>query len=524
MKVAVKSFLNDSVIGFEHFLAIFASTILVPLIAGLHISASLFSAGVATLIFIFFTKKQVPISLSSCFSVLPGLIVVMTMRGYSNQASTLAVMIANVGVGLVFIIFSILVSAMGKRTCEGKQNRCISVLHKIFPAIVVAPIVIVIGMTLSFNNIWQNIMNNYIGLGGSAWKEWTTALITLITVVAVRLLTKEYTRVREFKFIIALLVGVAYSLCIGLIKVDFSGNIVVFQQLEKEFAFLTAWNELDGALIATSILSVIPLCALLFQESFGDVMSGASKVAKVNEKDSNQPILRRALLGQGVASIVCGIIGGPILVTYGETGNIASATGNTRVRPIVICSAFMMLISLFVPISELLSAIPSAVIGGIGIYAFGWLTANGVKALGITYKDVNGRTRRYLENSKNMIILSIVLALGLGLGAFDLVGSVIHTVSAGQFSKDAFVIGFYLANGRFIKISGIVIALIVGLILNLVLPESRDEKRDPNEEELVLIMDIQDESPDDVEGFINADAVHVREFVDDMDADAKERD
>ncbi len=440
---------KDAILSFQHMFAMLGATILVPLLSGMSVPMALISAGVGTICFYFITQKKVPVFLGSSFAFLPALCTVIgqSVAQYSPEwnVRSLAAMLALVAAGLVYVVLSLIIKYVG-----------VEKVKKLFPPVVVGPVIIVIGMILAPKMFYNNIMHSYIGGTGSAWKEWTAAGVTALTIIGVNAFAKPKSFLKVIPILLGFIVGYLYSLCIGLI--DFTGafsadRIVIFQNLDKYFGFYGAWGELDGAMLASAMLAIVPLALVTFMEHLGDISANSTVCGKDFMVD---PGLDRTVMGDGVATIASALLGGPANTTYGENTAVLSITKNYNPRNVFFAAVLAVVFGVFSVFSDLLATIPSAVIGGASIVLFGMISANGLRALVDARVDFN--------NSKNMMIVAAVLSVGLGLGAMSLVGDVTgnnaYKIMAGS-----------------VEISPLAIATVLAIVLNLIIPDSKQEEQ-----------------------------------------------
>lgn len=304
------------VMSFQHMFAMFGATVIVPILANMSISVALLSAGIGTILFHFVTQGKVPVFLGSSFAFLPVLISWMGDKGeIGSDTWNQAMGALAVGIwitGCIYIIFSFLIKKFG-----------VEKMKKIFPPIVVGPVVIVIGMTLAPKIFYNNIFLQYTALGSVAWKEWSTAIITLITIIVIAIFAKKNSMLKVIPILIGFFVGYIYALCIGL--VSFEGvfnknNIVIFQQLGTNFGFLGHLN-IDWNII----VAIAPISLVAFMEHLGDINANSTVCRKDFLVD---PGVDRTLMGDGVATIAAGCLGGPPNTTYGENTAILAITKN----------------------------------------------------------------------------------------------------------------------------------------------------------------------------------------------------
>ncbi len=454
--------LRTAVLSFQHMFAMLGATMLVPVLAGMSLSVALLSAGLGTIIFYFITKRKVPVFLGSSFAFLPALITVVGGGAYEigspewNQRMA-AVMISLVLAGLVYVIFSIIIKSVGP-----------SKIKKLFPPIVVGPVIIIIGMILAPKMFWNNIIGNYdttLGWGYSpAWKQWTAAGITALTIVLVNAFAKPKSFFKVIPILLGFIVGYIYSAIIGLVSINFSGDIVIFQQATKVWGFWgrEGLGNIDPNMLISAILMIVPLAVVTFMEHLGDISANSTVCGQDFMVD---PGLHRTVLGDGVATAVGGLLGGPANTTYGENTAVLAITKNYNPKNIFIAACMAVVLGILVPFGEILNSIPSPVVGGASIVLFGMISASGLRAL------VDGKVD--FSDSKNIIVVSVTLAVGLGLGAMSLAGDI-----TGQN-----VLKIMIGN---VEISPLAIATVVAILLNLIIPNSKPDKSTPDDATITL--------------------------------------
>lgn len=438
---------KDAVMAFQHMFAMLGATVLVPILAHMSITMALISAGVGTICFYFISQRKVPVFLGSSFAFLPALIsIVGSTTKYSANwnvamaAASLAIVLA----GVVYIILSFVIKAVG-----------VAKIKKLFPPIVVGPVVIIIGMILAPKMFWNNIIGNYTVWGVSpAWKQWTAAIVTALTIIGFNAFAKPKSFLKVIPILLGFIVGYIYSACIGLVSykgVFSTDRIVVFQNLANELGFYKGYAAPNfGVVFGGAALSIIPIAIVTFMEHLGDISANSTVCGKDFMVD---PGLHRTVLGDGIATMIAGFIGGPANTTYGENTAVLAITKNYNPRNIFFAGCLATIFGVFSVFGDFLSTIPSPVIGGASIVLFGMISASGLRAL------VDGKVD--FSNSKNMIVVSVTLAIGLGLGAMSLAGDITgnnaYKIMAGP-----------------VEISPLAIATIVAIILNLIIPSSKE--------------------------------------------------
>lgn len=436
--------LKTAILSFQHMFAMFGATILVPILTGMSISVALLSAGLATIAFYFIAQKKVPVFLGSSFAFLPALISGMQGAGEIgsdtwNRAMgkvSVAVMLA----GLVYVIIALFLKRIG-----------VDRIRKLFPPIVVGPVIVVIGMILAPKMFYNNIIGQAIWTGVPAWKHWTAAGITALTILLVSAVAKPKSFLKVIPILMGFVVGYIYSLIIGLVdysNVDWS-QIIIFQDMGKTFGFYK-YLTFDWGVI----LSLVPIAIVTFMEHLGDIAASSTVCGKDFMKD---PGVHRTLMGDGVGTMIAGAIGGPPNTTYGENTAVLAITKNYDPKNLFYAGIMAVIFGSITIFGTAVGTIPSAVIGGASIVLFGMISAAGLRAL------VDGKVD--FSDTKNILVVSVILSIGLGLGAMSLAGDVtgdpIYKIMIGT-----------------VEISPLAIATFAGIILNLVIPsDNREEKK-----------------------------------------------
>ncbi len=395
--------IRKGIVGVQFLFVAFGATVLVPLLVGLDPSTALFTAGIGTLVFHLVSKGKVPIFLGSSFAFIAPIIKATELYGLSGTLFGLT------GVGLVYFAMSALVKWQG-----------LSVIHRIFPPVVIGPVIILIGITLAGTGVKM------------AEENWVLALISLATAVIVSLKAKGLLRLIP----IFCGIGIGYLTALFFYEVDLSGVREASWFSLPEFVHPTFSWEAFVFMIPVAIAPVI--------EHIGNIYVVNTVANKDFVKD---PGLHRTLLGDGIACMIAGVLGGPPVTTYAEVTGAMSITKVTNPQVIRIAAVTAILFSLIGKISALLKSIPNAVLGGIMLLIFGTIATAGVTNMLQHKVD--------LTNTRNIIIFSLTLTIGIG-GA---------TFTWGELS-----------------LSGIGLAAIVGVVLNLILPQEKEAKEEKQEQ------------------------------------------
>ena len=403
-------------LGFQHMFAMFGATILVPVITGLSMSATLLFAGLGTLIFHLCTKFRVPAFLGSSFAFLGGYAAVVAMGQQQGLSAAESLPYACIGVfcaGIIYFILAGLFAAFGAKK-----------VMRFFPPIVTGPIIIAIGLTLSGSAI-QNCNSN-----------WWIALLAIAIIIVCNIWGRKMIK------IIPILLGVLGSYivaaCFGLC--DFTPV--------KEAAWLGVpfhWNNTafhvfanpSWSLIISAIIAIVPISLATMMEHIGD-MCAISSTTGINYLED--PGLHRTLMGDGLATMLASLFGAPANTTYGENTGVLNITKVYDPRVIRIAAVIAIILSFCPKFSALISCMPVATIGGVSLVLYGMISAVGVRNIVENKVD--------FTKSRNVIIAALILVLAIGI-----------KYGAG----DAIDLGFT-------KLSGLAVAALVGVILNAILP------------------------------------------------------
>jgi len=403
-------------LGLQHMFAMFGATVLVPVITGLSMSATLLFAGLGTLIFHLCTKLRVPAFLGSSFAFLGGYatVVQMGMAGGLTQAQALPY--ACIGVfcaGLIYFILAGLFAAFGAKK-----------VMRFFPPIVTGPIIIAIGLILSgsaINNCNQN---------------WWIALLAIAIIIVCNIWGKGMVK------IIPILLGVLGSYivaaCFGLC--DFTSvkeAAWIGLPVKWENTAVAVFGNPNWSLIIAAIIAIIPISLATMMEHIGD-MCAISSTTGINYLED--PGLHRTLMGDGLATALASLFGAPANTTYGENTGVLNLTKVYDPRVIRIAACFAIILSFCPKFSALIGAMPAATIGGVSLVLYGMISAVGVRNVVENQVD--------FKSSRNVLIMALILVLSIGI-SYSQAGSL---------------------DLGFTKLSGLAVGALVGIILNAVLP------------------------------------------------------
>ena len=385
---------QKTIVGAQFLFVAFGATVLVPLLVGLDPSVALFTAGVGTLIFHLITKGKVPVFLGSSFAFIAPIIKATELFGLPGTLSGL------VAVGAVYGLMSLLIRLRG-----------VGFISRLFPPIVVGPVIMLIGLSLAGTGV------------NMAKTNWALALTSLLSTIAVSLFGKGLLR----------LIPIFAGIVVGYIAASVFGIIDFQPVVDAPWFALPAFVRPEFCWEA--IVFMVPVAIAPVIEHIGDIYAINEVTGKDFVKD---PGLHRTMLGDGLACVAASFIGGPPVTTYSEVTGAISFTKISDPAVIRIAGVFGILFSVFGKISAMLKTIPEAVLGGIMLLLFGTIAAVGVNTL-IKNKVDMGDTR-------NLVIASLILTLGIG--------------------------GAELSCGS-ITIGGIGLSALVGVLLNLILPRKK---------------------------------------------------
>ena len=408
------------ILGIQHTLAMFGATVLVPALTGLNTSITLFCAGLGTLLFHWVTKKKVPVFLGSSFAFMAGIMAIIgdSRMGDPDFMEKLAsVKGALIIAGLVYVLFAGLIKIFGYEK-----------VNKLLPPIVTGPIIIVIGLRLSGTAINSAFYYN----GEFSLKSVLVTVVILTVVICVSIFAKGIFNLMPILF--AIIAG--YLVCLPLGFCDFTAV--------REAHFLSFMDkDIVAQLLCIpqfkldAILAIAPIALVTMIEHVGDITTNGAVVGKNFMVD---PGVHRTILGDGLATALAGLLGGPANTTYGENTGVLAITKVYDPSVIRIAAVFAMILGIFGKFGGFITSIPSPVTGGISIVLYGMISAVGVRIL------INSRLN--FGNSRNLLVAAIILVLGIGCDSIPVYGAV--------------------------TISGLALAAVVGIILAFILPEGDD--------------------------------------------------
>lgn len=401
------------ILALQHVFAMFGATILVPILVNkacgtevLTIPVALATSGIGTLIYIFITKGKSPVYLGSSFAFITPMITAFGIAGTGSIYTGI------VFVGIFYIIIALIIKYLG-----------INWINKLLPSVVIGPMIIIIGLSLAPTAIQE------IGIDGNNFeiKSFIVALFTFIVTIIVACKSKGFLKV--IPFLIGMLSGYVLAMILGLVDYAPIVNAKLFQIPNFKVLFIN--YKLDFS----AFLTIVPIAFVTIAEHIGDHIA----LSKIINKDLlKDPGLSKTLMGDGLATAVAGLLGGPANTTYGENTSVVGMSKVASTSVLKLAAIFAILFAFLGKLTAIFSTIPSCVLGGISLLLYGFISVNGLKVL------INDQVD--FEDSRNVIIASTMLVLGLG-------GSII-SIKTGNMN---------------ISIQGMTLAAISGILLNLFL-------------------------------------------------------
>ena len=408
------------VLGLQHLFAMFGATVLVPAITGLNVSTTLLFAGLGTLLFHWVTGRKVPAFLGSSFAFL-GAYGLTTAAGQDIPLtySGFGVAVA----GMMYLVLALMFKIFGTKK-----------VMSFFPPIVTGPVIICIGLTLAGTAIT------------SCTSNWLVALVAIVVVVVANIWGKGMVQ------IVPILLGVVASYLVAMV-VDPAARAAVAATVAEArwFGLPVIWEEtalsifgkdLDVSMLITAVITIAPISLATIVEHVGDMCAISSTVGKNYVAD---PGLHRTLVGDGLATAVSSLFGGPANTTYGENTGVLALSKVYDPKVVRLAAVFAMVLSFCPKFAALSVAMPAATMGGVSLVLYGMISSVGVRNVVENQVD--------FTKSRNVLIAALIMGLAIGIKYYDVSGAI--TFNLGPVA---------------ISLSGLAVAAVVGIVLNAVLP------------------------------------------------------
>lgn len=431
------------ILGFQHMFAMFGATVTVPLLTGLSVQTTLLMAGLGTLLFHLLTKFKVPAFLGSSFAFLGGYAAIAPMgQDGANLEMLPYACLGVVFAGLLYLVLALIIKLVG-----------VAKVMKLFPPVVTGPIIIAIGLCLA-----PSALNNCATC-------WPLAIVALVIVIAFNIWGKGMAK------IIPILLGVVGAYIVALLLGNWA-EVSWITPVDTAKIADAAWIGLpidwsqtvfggvdfgETAKITTALTTMIPIAIATMMEHIGDICAIGATVGK---DYINDPGLDKTLIGDGLATSLSSLFGGPANTTYGENTGVLALSKVYDPRVVRIAAYLAILFSFSPKFAAVINAMPFGIVGGISFILYGMIASIGVRNMVEAQVD--------FQKSRNVIVaaITVVCALGIkfsaGMGA-DVVNSLDGTVS------------FDVA-GVTISLSSLAIAALAGILLNALFPDKDEVK------------------------------------------------
>ncbi|NSQ62786.1 uracil permease [Enterococcus faecalis] len=394
-------------LSLQHLFTMFGATVLVPILVGIDPGIALVSSGLGTMVYLITTKGKIPAYLGSSFAFIAAMQMLMKSDGYPAIAQ------GAMTTGLVYLIVSLIIKKIGSDW-----------LDKILPPIVVGPVVMVIGLGLAANAANNAMYNNNV----YDFKYIAVALITLGLTIFYNMFFKGFLGL--IPILLGIVSGYLVALAFGIIDLTPIKEAAWFALPNFEVPFV----QYEPKLYLNAITTMAPIAFVTMTEHIGHLMV----LNKLTKRNFFQDLgLSKTLMGDGLAQIVAGFVGGPPVTSYGENIGVLAITRVHSVFVIGGAAVFAVALGFVGKLSALILSIPGPVISGISFVLFGVIAASGLKIL------IDNKIN--FDKKKNLLIASVILVIGIG--------------------------GLVFKVGTF-ELSSMALATVLGIVLNLILPEN----------------------------------------------------
>ncbi|TKO62622.1 uracil permease [Enterococcus faecalis] len=394
-------------LSLQHLFTMFGATVLVPILVGIDPGIALVSSGLGTMVYLITTKGKIPAYLGSSFAFIAAMQMLMKSDGYPAIAQ------GAMTTGLVYLIVSLIIKKIGSDW-----------LDKILPPIVVGPVVMVIGLGLAANAANNAMYNNNV----YDFKYIAVALITLGLTIFYNMFFKGFLGL--IPILLGIVSGYLVALAFGIIDLTPIKEAAWFALPNFEVPFV----QYEPKLYLNAITTMAPIAFVTMTEHIGHLMV-LNKLTKRNF--FQDPGLSKTLMGDGLAQVVAGFVGGPPVTSYGENIGVLAITRVHSVFVIGGAAVFAVALGFVGKLSALILSIPGPVISGISFVLFGVIAASGLKIL------IDNKIN--FDKKKNLLIASVISVIGIG--------------------------GLVFKVGTF-ELSSMALATVLGIVLNLILPEN----------------------------------------------------
>ncbi len=385
----------------QQIVVMFPATVLVALLTNFHVSTTIFASGLATLCFILITGKKIPLYYGSSFSYITAISSIMAAEQFAGYSLNDRIAVAQFGIvmsGFVSIAAGLIIQRTGKNTID-----------KILPPTVTGSIAMIIGLSLAANAMGNASSFPKVDEIQSVLAQnmaWVISIITLVSTIAYSVYLKG--KLSQLPILFGLLTGYAAAVVIGLIT---GIPFVNFNTIETDSIFSLPIFTLPKPTWA-AVGAIMPIAIATIPESTAHVyqldiyVNDLAKKMKSGKKFNIADKLGLNLVGDGIGDIVSGMIGGPAGTNYGENISTMAISKVFSIPVLITAACITMVISCFTPLINVVYSIPTAVIGGLSVYLFGVIAAQGITIMMDRKVD--------MFKSKNLAVIAIILIIGLG--------------------------------------------------------------------------------------------------------------
>lgn len=410
-------FIQWLLLSIQHLFAMFGATVLVPTLTGISPAVALVSSGIGTIAFILITKGKVPSYLGSSFAFINPIIAVKLLEQTPGSGVGVgSFLVGSFIVGVTYAIVALIIAKSGTKW-----------LMKLLPPVVVGPVIMVIGLGLASTAV--GMITNNEGIYDVTYV--TIGLITLSATVITAIFTRGFLSV--IPVLIGIIIGYLTALCAGIVDTQPIIEAEWFAIPPFQIPFINYTPQFSWKVV----LLMVPVAIVPIAEHIGHQLV----LSKVINKDLlKDPGLDHSMMGDGIATILASLVGGPPNTTYGENIGVLAITRAYSIYLFIGASIFAILFGFCGKIAALLTTIPAPVMGGVSILLFGIIASSGLRMVVENKVD--------FSRKRNLIISSVILVIGIG-------GAAIHV-------------------GDLFSLEGMALASIIGVMLNLILPGRKD--------------------------------------------------
>ena len=394
----------------QQFVVMFPATITVALLTGFHVSTTIFASGLATIFFVIVTKGKLPLYYGSSFSYIAAIVGLMSAPHLEGLGLNEKISIAQFGIvmsGLVSVAAGIIVNRFGKDQ-----------INKILPSTITGPIAMVIGLTLAGNALGDataipdTIVESSVSLATNM--AWIVSLVTLLSTILFSVYLKGF--LSQLPLLLGPILG-----CLTAFIISKISGIDLFRALEGSGGLVALPTFTLPKPTLAAVVAIMPIAIATIPESTAHVyqldvyVNNLAKKKGSKKKYDISSLLGSNLIGDGIADMVSGFVGGPAGTNYGENISAMAITRVFSVPVLIVAAVIAMIISCFTPLINVIYSIPLAVIGGLEMYLFGAIAAQGIAIMMEHKAD--------MFSSKNIAVIATVMVIGIG-GHYQFGGSI----------------------------------------------------------------------------------------------------